>query len=68
MEGSSHIISSTLLTVNGTTKTPSERLVDINIRLTLIEAQLVDTPQGTDYLEAQDIQKLFNQQEVITDV
>ncbi len=62
------IISGSNLEVLAVSKTAVERLEDINSRLQIVEDQLYDTLQGEDYLEAQDVQKLFNQREVITDV
>ncbi len=62
------IISGSNLEVLTVSKTAVERLEDINSRLQIVEDQLYDTLQGEDYLEAQDVQKLFNQREVITDV
>lgn len=62
------IISGSNLEIVAVSKTAVERLEDINSRLQIVEDQLYDTLQGEDYLEAQDVQKLFNQREVITDV
>ena len=62
------IISSSVVTIVGESLTYQQHLEDLVNRLTAIEKQLESLSSSTDYLEAEDVQELFNQREVICNV